>query len=128
MKRSWLLCRTASHGRGFAIAGVCLVMLACSGFAPHAPTAPERCKSVTPTSAGPRVSVAEAEEESMVEIRRAPSAPQVAFGFQNSEWHELKDSLARGDELHAYGSGHFGGGYYVVRAGCVVKELITWID
>ena len=62
----------------------------------------------------------------MAEIRKAPYAPQVPYGYDNEEWLRIKASLLPGDTLHAFETG-VTGGLLVLRQGCVVGQIVSWI-
>jgi hypothetical protein len=71
--------------------------------------------------------VAEVEAKSLAELKQAPSAPQVPFGYMNRQWLELKAQMVEGDEIYAYGS-EVEGGMVLIRKGCIVYVLIGWMS
>ena len=75
---------------------------------------------------GPELSVREAEAASIAQMRKAPDAPQVPFGYGNGEWLKIRDSLLPGDTLHAFET-EVTGGILVLRQGCAVGHVTTWI-
>jgi hypothetical protein len=75
---------------------------------------------------GAPLSVAEAEAKSLEEMKQAPHAPQVPFGYQNGKWESLKAKMLAGDALYKFTSGDHGG-VVLIRNGCVVVLLIEWM-
>ncbi|WP_133819921.1 hypothetical protein [Tahibacter aquaticus] len=74
---------------------------------------------------GPAQSVAEAEAESLQQLKGATGVPQRPFGFANAAWLDLKAGMKPGDRLHRYNIGDEGG-HLVLRNGCLVGRLMEW--
>lgn len=62
-----------------------------------------------------------------------PKMPMVPFGLNNGEWEVLKSMYKPGDKIVSFVSDksswkHHAGqsGYALVRAGCIVKQIIDW--
>ncbi len=52
---------------------------------------------------------------------------KIADARLGSEWAEITERSRRGDTAHEY-VGEFYGGYIVLRRGCVVGQVMTWIS
>ena len=90
--------------------------------------------SPTPTCAqvlslyelGPALTVAQVEAKSINEMKASRGVPQVPFGHINGEWVALKALIRPGDTLHEFKT-DLEGGYLLVRDGCRVAQITSWI-
>ena len=72
------------------------------------------------------LTIAQVEEESVKELSNSPGTPELPYGHINAEWKNLKSKIELGDTLHAYAT-DVQGGHLVLRKGCVVGQITSWI-
>lgn len=86
------------------------------------------CTPVPPnvTFLGPALTIPQVEATSLRKIAGSPTAPQVPFGYTNSEWLRLKDDMRPGDTVHEFKTG-ISGGHMVLRGKCLVGQITSWI-
>jgi len=72
------------------------------------------------------LTIAQIEQESLQQIRLAPDAPQVPFGYENDRWNQLKTQYKDGDEFYFFSlyprppSFYGTSGYVLIRGNQVV--------
>ena len=72
------------------------------------------------------LTITEVEENSLKEMSKSSGTPRLPFGHMNTEWNSLKDEMTSGDTLHAFETDLMGG-HLVLRKGCVVSQITSWI-
>jgi hypothetical protein len=105
----------------FAISGSSLLM-----GASQASTSPSCTQVLARYKLGPALTVAEVEAISLKKMKSTPTAPQIPFGYTNKQWIALKSLMQPGDTLHEF-SADVTGGYLVVRKGCKIGQITTWV-
>lgn len=94
------------------------------------------CEAPGPTTKifGPELSVQDVEKIGMEMAAENPAVPQVAFAYGHERWEKLKSRYEAGDKFRQFeGSGDsdgkpIAGGYIMLRGGCVVGQIATWLS
>ena len=86
------------------------------------------CTPVPPnvTSLSPALTISQVEAASLNKMAGTPTAPQVPFGYTNTEWLRLKDAMRPGDTIHEFKT-DISGGHLVLRGKCLVGQITSWI-
>lgn len=111
---------------GFAM---CCMLSSC-----HATVSGCETPSSTIRVFGPAITVKELEKIGMKFAAQNPEQPQVPFSRGHKHWLALKEAVRPGDLIRSYEGPRgasdrpISGGYVLLRGGCEVARLITWVS
>ena len=113
------------------ISAICAILISGCATA-HDPVS---CKAPDPTTKifGPELSAQDVEKIGIEMAAKNPEVPQVAFAYGNRNWEQLKSQYEPGDKFRqfegpSYSDGRpIAGGYILLRGGCVVGQIATWL-
>ena len=90
---------------------------------------PPHCESYADQGklVGPGMTPAQVEDFELREAKRLGIALDAPFGGENDTWVAFKNEFEPGDRILKY-SGHYSGGYALVRGNCVLDTFITSLN